>query len=76
MFVLFTLLAAFAVAWFLAYHRLPALVWTVVYGVALGGVSYCNLWPPAVLTIAWVLLLVISLLAIPSPLRRAVAGAP
>lgn len=76
MVVLFTLLAAFAVAWFLAYHRLPALVWTVVYAVALCGVSYCNLWPQGLLTVAWVLLVVISLLAIPSPLRRAVAGAP
>ncbi|MBY0270274.1 MAG: acyl-CoA dehydrogenase [Burkholderiales bacterium] len=55
---------------------MPALVWTVVYGLALGAVSYCNLWPHGLLSVAWGLLVVISLLAIPSPLRRAVAGAP
>ena len=76
MFVLFTLLAAFAVAWFLAYHRMPALVWTVVSAAALGGLTYCKLWPQGLLNVAWVLLVIIALLAIPSPLRRAVAGAP
>lgn len=76
MFVLFTLLAALVVAWFLAYHRLPALVWTAVYAAALGAVGYCNLWPQGLLIAAWVLLVVISLIAIPSPLRRALAGAP
>ncbi len=76
MLVLFTLLAALAVAWFLAYHRLPGLVWTAVYAASLGGLTYCNQWPQGLLTTAWVLLVVISLLAIPSPLRRAVAGAP
>ena len=76
MVVLFTLLAAFAVAWFLAYHRLPALVWTVVYAVALGGLTWCKLWPEGLLSAAWALLVVISLFAIPSPLRRALAGAP
>ena len=76
MVVLLTLLAALAMAWFLAYHRLPALVWTVVYAGALGGLTYCPLWPQGLLTTAWVLVVVISLLAVPTPLRRALAGAP
>ncbi len=76
MVALLTLFAAFAVAWFLAYHRLPALVWTVVYAAALAGLTYCKLWPQGLLTVAWVLLVIIALLAIPSPLRRALAGAP
>jgi len=76
MVMLFSLLAALVAAWFLAYHRLPALVWTVVYAIGLTAVAYGDLWPQGLLGAAWVLLAVISLLAIPSPLRRAVAGAP
>ncbi len=74
--ILLALLAALAVAWFLAYHRLPALVWSVVFAAGLGLLTYFKLWPQALLTVAWAVLIVVALIAIPSPLRRAVAGAP
>ena len=76
MVVLLTLFAALAAAWFLAYHRSSALVWTVVFAAGLGILTYCRLWPSALLTVSWVVLVVVALLLIPSPLRRAVAGAP
>ncbi len=73
--LVFSMLAAFAVAWFLAYHRVPAAVWTGVFAALLWGYGHFALWPPQLITAGWVLLVVISLVAIPSPLRRHLVGA-
>ncbi|MDP1537937.1 MAG: acyl-CoA dehydrogenase [Burkholderiales bacterium] len=76
MVVLFTLLAAFVVAWVLAYHRMPAIVWTAVFALALWGIGNRDWWPGGLLAVAWVLLIVMAAITIPSPLRRALVGAP
>jgi len=74
MVVLFTLLAVFALAWLLAYHRMPAIVWTAVFAGVLGTLTYYALWPTWLLVIAWPLFTVAALIAIPSPLRRALVS--
>jgi len=76
MVVLFTLLAAFVVAWFLAYHRMPALVWTAVFAILLGVCGQFGWWPRGLLIAAWIALAVISLASVPSPLRRALISTP
>lgn len=76
MIVLFTLLAACVVAWVLAYHRMPAIVWAVVSALALWGIGYRGWWPGGLLAVVWVLLIVMAAITIPSPLRRALVGAP
>ncbi|MDP1674885.1 MAG: acyl-CoA dehydrogenase [Burkholderiales bacterium] len=76
MVILLSLFAAIAVAWLLAYHRLPALLWSAAYALLLGLCAYRGWWPDALLQAGWVLWLLLSLLAIPLPLRRALAGVP
>lgn len=76
MIIVLSVFAVFVVAWLLAYHRLPALLWSAVYGLLLGLCTGYGWWPDALLKAGWVLWLLLSLLAIPSPLRRALAGAP
>ncbi|MDP2397801.1 MAG: acyl-CoA dehydrogenase [Burkholderiales bacterium] len=76
MVILLSLFAAIAVAWLLAYHRLPALLWSAAYALLLGLCAYRGWWPDALLQAGWGLWLLLSLLAIPSPLRRALAGVP
>ena len=75
MVIIFSLLAAFAVAWFLAYHRMRAVVWTGVFGALLWGYGHFAVWPPGLITGGWILLIVVALLTIPSPLRRQLIGA-
>ena len=75
MVIVFTLLAALAVAWFLAYHRLPALVWTVVFATVLVVFGFYGVWPPLLLGLAWLLLIGAAAIALPSPLRRTLVGA-
>ena len=76
MIIVLSVFAAFAVAWLLAYHRLPALLWSAVYAVLLGFCAFYGLWPDPLLSTGWGLWLLLSLLAIPSPLRRYLIGAP
>ncbi|MBX3652259.1 MAG: acyl-CoA dehydrogenase [Burkholderiales bacterium] len=76
MIILLSVFAAFAVAWLLAYHRLPAVYWSAAYAILLELCSRHGWWPDALLKAGWALWLLVSLLAIPSPLRRALAGAP
>jgi acyl-CoA dehydrogenase len=76
MVILLSVFVAIAVAWLLAYHRLPALLWSAAYALLLGLCAYHGWWSDALLQAGWVLWLLLSLLAIPSPLRRALAGAP
>jgi acyl-CoA dehydrogenase len=75
MVVLFTLLALFAVGWFMAYHRLPAVMWTVVLAIVLAVFGHYGWWPRGLLAAAWILLIAGAAITIPSPLRRALVGA-
>lgn len=74
--LLFSLLGALALAWFLAYHRLPAWLWSAVFVVLLWVFGETAWWPPALLKTGWVVVVVCSLIAIPSPLRRLLVSTP
>ena len=76
MVVLFTLLAALAVCWFLAYHRLPALVWVVVLAVFTTACGYLGWWPSGLFKGAAITLAVAAIICVPSPLRRLLIGRP
>jgi len=76
MVVLFTLLAAFAVCWFLAYHRLPALVWVVVLAIFIAACAYLGWWPAVLFKTAAIALTVGAIVSVPSPLRRLLIGRP
>ena len=73
---LLTILGAIAIAWILAYHRLPAVVWTVTYAVALGLLTAYAGWPRPVIATLWVVLVALALLFNPTPLRRALVSRP
>jgi len=72
--LLLILIGALALAWFLAYHRVPAVVWTGVFAVFL--LATGGWWPGFLLTLAWIVLIGLSVALIPSPLRRNLIGAP
>jgi acyl-CoA dehydrogenase len=74
--VILFILGAIAVAWILAYHRLPAVVWTVVFAVVLGAVTAWMRWPQPVIATLWVVLIAMALLLNPTPLRRALVSRP
>ncbi len=74
--VLLIIFAAVAVAWILAYHRLPAVVWTVVFAIGLGLLTFYTRWPqPAIVTL-WVVFILAALLFNPTPIRRAILSRP
>ena len=69
---LLIIIAAVAVAWFLSYHRLPAVVWTVVGAIGLGFVTLYSRWQlPAIITL-WIAFGVAVLLFNPTPVRMIV----
>jgi acyl-CoA dehydrogenase len=70
------ILAAIAVAWILAYHRLPAVVWTVVLGLGLGLVTAAARWPQPLVMALWVLFVLGALVGNPTPIRRALVSRP
>lgn len=74
--VLFSFFFLFAVAWLLAYHRMPAVVWAAVIAVLLGFFGIFGVWPTGLLVFAWMLLIAAALVTVPSPLRRSWIGAP
>ncbi len=65
---------ALALAWFLAYHRMPALVWSGAYAVFLLVTAAQGVWPGALLAACWLLLLLFTVVCVPSPLRRMLIG--
>jgi acyl-CoA dehydrogenase len=73
---LLTILAAVAVAWSLAYHRAPALVWVAVGAVGIGLLHVYSRWPGAVLVAIWVVFGGAAALLVPWGVRRAVVSAP
>ena len=73
---LLIVLAAVAVMWMLAYHRLPAIAWTLAAAAGLALISVFSGWPQPLLTLLWTGYAVAALLGNPSPIRRALAGRP
>ena len=73
---LLEVIAVVAVMWALAYHRMPAAVWTVACAVVLVLLTAYSAWSPVVLTLLWVLLAIGAVLGNPTPLRRRVVARP
>ena len=73
---LLIIFAAIALAWILAYHRLSAPVWTLVFALALGLVTAYSTWSALLLAVLWVVFVFVALLSNPTPVRRLVLGRP
>ena len=65
-----------AIVWALAYHRAPALLWTVTAAAGLLALGYSGCAPPVVLALAWIIFAILALVLNPGPIRRALLGAP
>jgi len=76
MFALLIIFAAIAVAWILAYHRLPAAVWTIVLGIGLALITAYARWPQSLVVTLWVTFALGALIGNPGPIRRALASRP
>jgi acyl-CoA dehydrogenase len=74
--VLLIILAAVAVAWILAYHRLPAVAWTIVAAIGLAVITAYARWPQAVVVTLWTVFVLAALLLNPTPIRRALVSRP
>ena len=73
---LLIILAAVAVAWILAYHRLPAVAWTIAFAIVLGLITLYASWPPPLVTTLWAIFVVGALIGNPTPIRRALISRP
>lgn len=73
---LLIVLAILAALWACAYHRYSALGWTAVIAVGLGALTAEGNLPQSALIALWVMFALGAALLNPSPLRRAVIGAP
>ena len=73
---LLIVLALFAAIWVCAYHRYSALGWTAVIAVGLGALTSKGDLPQSALIVLWAVFAIGAALLNPSPLRRAVLGAP
>jgi acyl-CoA dehydrogenase len=74
--LLFTVLGVLAIGWFLAYHRLPALVWLATFAIFATVLAQAGLWSTGLLHTAVVILAVAAMVSVPSPLRRLLVGTP
>ena len=74
--VLLIILAAVAVAWVLAYHRLPAVAWTVAAAIGLALITAYARWPQTEVAALWIVFAAAALLLNPTPLRRALVSRP
>ncbi len=70
------ILAAIAVSWTFAYHRLPAIAWTIAAAAGMGLLTAYSGWSSSTLGALWVLLIVGAVLGNPTPLRRHVVSRP
>jgi len=73
---LLIVLAIFIAVWVCAYHRYSALGWTAVIAIGLGALTAEGDLPQSVLIVLWAAFAIGAALLNPSPLRRAVLGAP
>ncbi len=70
------ILAAIAVSWTFAYHRLPAIAWTIAAAAGMGLLTAYSGWSSSTLGALWVLLIVGAVLRNPTPLRRTLLSEP
>ncbi|MBI3044606.1 MAG: acyl-CoA dehydrogenase [Betaproteobacteria bacterium] len=73
---LLIIFAAIAALWFLAYHRLPAIVWTIVIAIGLGLLTYYARLSQAAIAALWAAFVIAALLDNPTPARRALLSRP
>src|SRR5262245_6727908 len=73
---LLAILAAIALAWILAYHRLSAPVWTAAFAVGLAVLTAYSRSSPTLLAALWLVFAVAALLFNPTPVRRSLLSAP
>ena len=76
MLALMIILAVIAVIWVFAYHRLPAIAWTIAIGLGLALLSFYSKLSQTVLVALWIAFVVAALLANPTPVRRLLLGQP
>jgi acyl-CoA dehydrogenase len=74
--VTLAVIAAFAAAWTLAYHRAPAIVWTIVAALGLAALAWWADWTRVTAASVWTLFVLAALLVNPTPLRRMIVSAP
>ncbi len=74
--VLLSILATIAVVLTLAYHRLPALAWTMAAAIGMGLLTAYSGWPQPLLAALWVAFIAVALLGNPTPVRRALVSRP
>lgn len=70
------LMIVLALAWLLAYHAMPALVWAAVFAIVLLVSGANGVLTGACLAAAWTAVIAMTLICAPSPLRRLVFGMP
>jgi acyl-CoA dehydrogenase len=73
---LLAILAAVAVIWILAYHRMPAIVWTIAIVIGMGLLTLFSGWPRPLLAAFWIVVVVGAALGSPTPVRRALVSRP
>ncbi len=73
---LLIVLALLAALWIFAYHRFPALTWTIGIAAGLGALTLVGGLPRPFLVALWIAFAVGAALLNPTPLRRVVLGAP
>ncbi|HSD99579.1 MAG TPA: acyl-CoA dehydrogenase [Burkholderiales bacterium] len=73
---LLIVLAALAIAWILAYHRLPAVVWTIAFACVLALIDWYAEWPQPLVVALWAILVVGALVCGPTPIRSALVARP
>ena len=73
---LLIVLAALAIAWILAYHRLPAVAWTIAFACVLALVDWYAEWPQPLVVALWAILVVGTLVCGPTPIRSASTKKP
>ena len=76
MHTLLAVLGAATLIWILAYHRLPAIAWTIAATAGMGLLTAYSGWSSSTLGALWVLLIVGAVLGNPTPLRRHVFSRP
>ncbi|MFN7085776.1 MAG: acyl-CoA dehydrogenase [Burkholderiales bacterium] len=74
--VVLIILAVVAVAWTLAYHRLPAIAWTVAGALGMALLTVYSGWSRGALYGWWAIFAAVALLMNPTPLRRVLVSRP
>ena len=73
---LLIVLAALAIAWILAYHRAPAVAWTIAFACVLALIDWYAEWPQPLVVALWAILVMGALVCGPTPVRSALVARP